>query len=135
MNLFYLKRSKEELRIAKEFLNNLNDDTIFKLITHLTKGMEFIVDFINNAHVEFAYNLNSLKSRVENVIGEEFVDTYFYLNNLKNKNIKVLNNKNILISGKRVEHVNQSHFKEITFKIINYFNNLYDKTESGKVWV
>lgn len=133
MNLFYLKRGKEELNVAREFLNNLNDATVLQLINHLTKGMEFMIDFINNNHVEFAVNLQSLKVLVMKFFDEEFIDTYFYLNNLKNRTIRVLNNSNILISGKSVNHVSREHFEELTLKVVNYFNKLYDKTESGLI--
>jgi hypothetical protein len=134
MNLLYLHRGREELSLAREFLKDLTDDTVFQVINHLTKGMDFIVDFLNNEHVELALNLNILRSLIIKVVGEEFIETYFYLNSLKSKTIRVLNNSNILISGKSVAHVTKEHFEELTLKVVRYFNKVYDKTESGKIW-
>jgi hypothetical protein len=134
MNLFYLKRSKEELNKARILFDDFNNKTIHIIINHLIKSMDFIVDYLNKEHVDFL-DLCKFKNKLNEVMGKDFLETYYYLNNLKNKSIRVLNPGNILIDGKRIEHVSKKHFHKLILKTIDYFNTVYEKTENGRIWV
>lgn len=134
MKVFYLKRGKEELRMAKNLLNNLNDESAEKIITHLGKSMEFIVDFLNNEHTDLINNLPFHKELINEVIGEDFIETYLYLKTLEKHSIRVLNNNNILIDGKMIGNVNDEHFHKLVNEVVKYFNKVYTKTENGLFW-
>ncbi|PIU61898.1 hypothetical protein COS83_03320 [archaeon CG07_land_8_20_14_0_80_38_8] len=134
MNLFYLKRGKEEIMLSHELLNNFNDDKAMKLVTHLSKSMNFMIDFMNNKHVEMPLEFAETREKVKEVMGDDFIDTLFYLNSLNNNSIRVLNSSNILINTKIINQVDKSHFENLVSQVINYFNNLYEKTEQGLMW-
>ncbi|MBN1923438.1 MAG: hypothetical protein JW791_01605 [Nanoarchaeota archaeon] len=134
MKLFYLKQGKDELLIAKELLNNFNEQSAVKLVEHLRKGMDFMIDFINNKHTDLSLEITNIKPLINEFIGKEFFETYYYLNNLSNKSINIMNNSKILIRGKSVDHVNKKLFRDLLNNVINYFNTIYEKAEKGLFW-
>ena len=135
MNLFYLKRGKEELNMALQLFSNLNDSTIVKLVEHLVKGMDFMIDYLNDKHTELISDIVPARIIIENVLDKDFLETYFYLNSLKNKSLKVLKPSSILVDGKKIEHYSTDEFKMLMDKVVSYFNTVYEKTENGSVWV
>ena len=57
MNFFYMQRGKEEILVAKDLFKKLSDVTAPKMLGHLIKSMDFIVDFLNDKHVDLSFDL------------------------------------------------------------------------------
>ena len=134
MNVFYLKRSKEELSLAMDLFDKMSNSSIKSMLAHLINSMDFIVDFLANRHSEMIYEYNESKEIIRKFLGNDFLETYFYIKNLSRKEIKVINNDSIKIVGKRTEQVNKDFFKSLISKTITFFNMVYEKTERGVIW-
>lgn len=135
MKLFYMQRGKEEIDAAMCMLPILSDVSIPFLIKHLIKGMGFISDFMNNKHVDLFTELPLARTIIDSKLGKDFLETYYYLNSLTRKEFRVLNKSNIIINGRKIENVDFDFFKNLTFKIVKYFNTVYNLTENGLIWV
>lgn len=131
MNIEYLERGKEEIDLANTILKQINDKNVVSLIDHLVKSMGFISDFLNNRHVEFETELAVIKEFMDENMGKEFLEMYFYLLSLKKKDFRVLNSSQIIISGRNTENVDKNFFKNLTKKVIAFFNNAYELAEQG----
>ena len=134
MTIEYFKRSKEEIDLAFSILKVLNDANASLFIKHLMKSMAFITDFAVNKHADFANDLPIIKKRLDLLFGADFLETYFYLDSLLKREFKVFDMSNITMSGRNVENVTSEFFRQLSNKVVNFFNTAYDLTLDGKIW-
>lgn len=133
MNLFYLERSKEELNIAYAILNQLNDDSIVHFLNHLMKSMGFMADYMNDRHVDLYNELPNARVAVNEKVGKDFFETYFYLSSMSMKEFRVLNDSSILVNGRETSGSNTMFMKTLAAKVTDYFNKVYSLTEQGLI--
>jgi len=117
-----------------DLFDKMSNSSIKSMLAHLINSMDFIVDFLANRHSEMIYEYNESKEIIRKFLGNDFLETYFYIKNLSRKEIKVINNDSIKIVGKRTEQVNKDFFKSLISKTITFFNMVYEKTERGVIW-
>ncbi len=123
--VFYFIRGKEELDVAVDLFNLLNNNNFSNFVDHLFRSMNFLIDFVNAKHIDFVENISGLSDRLRSVFGDSFVEDYFYLFNMKNKEAKILGDK-IIIYGKKEFKMRKDDFKQILERVVNYFNKVYE---------
>ncbi len=124
--IFYFIRGKEELDIAVELFNVLNNNNFSNFVDHMLKSMDFLVDFINMKHVDLVENINEQNDRLALVFGPNFVEDYFYIFNMRNKKAKVLGDK-IIMYGKKEFKMTKNDFRNLLERIVHYFNRVYEQ--------
>ncbi|VVB75379.1 Uncharacterised protein [Candidatus Tiddalikarchaeum anstoanum] len=134
MNLSYLKMSKEEIDLAYNLLDGLNDNNILPLIQHLLKSMGFMTDYLNDGHVDLTFELPKVKGLLDEKLDKDFLEIYYYLDTLSRKEFHIFDNTHIVISGRNIEKVDKGFFSDLTYKIAEYFNTVYELTENSAIW-
>ena len=129
MNIFFIQRSKEEYERASIIINKINNNNVKNFITHLVKSMEFLSDGIIGEQIDM-FDINMLMNGVIGVVGNDFLEFYFYLFNLLRKDFNFISNTNIIVAGRK-DHfkLGVDDFHDYLLKVRNYFNKAYDFLE------
>jgi hypothetical protein len=133
IELEYLKRSKEEIGEFVELFNSFGEKTFYSIINHMQKSMLFMADSLAGRHIDLLTEYPFIKEKIFPFFGNSFFETYFLLNNMANKEIKILSNDRIIVTGKQPYNLNKDYFKELAAINIGYFNALYSRVENNEL--
>ncbi len=131
IDIEYLKLGKEEIKKLMELMENFNERNFSNILYCMEKSMLFMIDSIMGRHSDLLTEYSEIKEKIGHYLSQDFFETYYIVSGLSKKKAKFIGNNNIIITGKKPYNLDLNYFKELSKKIISYFNTLYSRVEEN----